>query len=568
MSSWGIMPGSGCWVVNGYAATWAPEPVSTACSEDLPTFGGPMRASWAAPSGRTTKDGPPRPPPFRGRSSSSESSLIRRLMSPWRWSVPLCFGMTRSISRRRSRRSTGSRAWRNAASAARYSGVRFAGMTVSSPRRPECTPLASLPHAPDFLGRPAVRPLGRHVGFSRRGVSRGANLDQVEHLESVGAKEADPLSDRQREFHRVLVGPLEPVQAEVVPHQAVGRGIFAVGGAQVEEDAVLEEDELAPRAQEAGGLGNPAVRVAPDAGAVFGQGQIEAGIRQRDGLGVSVDQRKVEPVLALERAGGLELLEGIVDADDAGAAPGEPRRPVGGAAAKLDHILACDLGQGAEVTLGHAPDAPGRLGARPGPAARLSVLRGKPVPVRAVAPDVLRKRGVAHALSGGEDGGFTGAVEEEDLVGLGCLTRRVHAGRAGGHAGHGQTRRARALLQQAVDEVGRYVALDDVALDQGGVTGSQALGDLMALLDRRDVGNILFLDRIAAGAQVTHPPLAATSGRLLVHGHRGLARSLGRQSHQADQPDSEEAPPRDAATHRREDTRSLSRGRGDVRLRH
>ena len=28
MSSWGIMPGSGCWVVNGYAATCAAEPVS------------------------------------------------------------------------------------------------------------------------------------------------------------------------------------------------------------------------------------------------------------------------------------------------------------------------------------------------------------------------------------------------------------------------------------------------------------------------------------------------------------------------------------------------------------
>src|SRR4030095_13650627 len=53
---------------------------------------------------------------------------MRRLISPWRWSVPLCFGMTRSISRRRSRRSRGSRALRNAASAALYSGVRLAGM--------------------------------------------------------------------------------------------------------------------------------------------------------------------------------------------------------------------------------------------------------------------------------------------------------------------------------------------------------------------------------------------------------------------------------------------------------
>src|SRR5206468_12393838 len=52
---------------------------------------------------------------FGARSSSSDSSLMRRLMSPWRWSVPLCFGITRSISRSRSSRSLGSRALRNAA---------------------------------------------------------------------------------------------------------------------------------------------------------------------------------------------------------------------------------------------------------------------------------------------------------------------------------------------------------------------------------------------------------------------------------------------------------------------
>src|SRR5262245_29821886 len=54
--------------------------------------------------------------------------------------------MTRSISRRCSRRSAGSRARRNAASAALYSGVRFAGMTRSPPAFRIVPPLPRLLH--------------------------------------------------------------------------------------------------------------------------------------------------------------------------------------------------------------------------------------------------------------------------------------------------------------------------------------------------------------------------------------------------------------------------------------
>jgi|ERR1700674_1787263 len=71
------MPGSGYWVVKGYGATCAVDPVSRACSEDLPEFGGPISAICAAPSGRITNAGPPRVAPLLGASSSSESSRIR-----------------------------------------------------------------------------------------------------------------------------------------------------------------------------------------------------------------------------------------------------------------------------------------------------------------------------------------------------------------------------------------------------------------------------------------------------------------------------------------------------------
>ena len=61
------MPGSGNWVVNGYGATWACEPVRRACSADFPVLGGPISASCAAPWGLMTSGGPLRAaPPFFG----------------------------------------------------------------------------------------------------------------------------------------------------------------------------------------------------------------------------------------------------------------------------------------------------------------------------------------------------------------------------------------------------------------------------------------------------------------------------------------------------------------------
>ena len=110
VSSTPSIPGSGYCVVNGYAPTWVCEPVSAACSADLPVLGGPTIATCAAPSGWMNVGGPLRAPPFDGPASSSLSSLIFVLMSARRCSVPLCFGIVRCISWRRSRRSFGSRA--------------------------------------------------------------------------------------------------------------------------------------------------------------------------------------------------------------------------------------------------------------------------------------------------------------------------------------------------------------------------------------------------------------------------------------------------------------------------
>src|SRR5438132_1363972 len=124
---------------------------------------------------------------------------------------------------------------------------------------------------PDLLGRPAVRPRRRHVRMTRGGAGGRAQLEQVEDLQAAGAKQADPLARGQRELDRLVVGPLQPMETEVVAAQVGVGGAGAVGGAQRQQRSVLEEDQLAARPQQPRRLRDPPVGIAPDAGAVLRQ---------------------------------------------------------------------------------------------------------------------------------------------------------------------------------------------------------------------------------------------------------------------------------------------------------
>ena len=73
-----------------------------------------------------------------------------------------------------------------------------------------------------------------------------------------------------------------------------------------------------------GRLGDPAVRIGPDGGAVLADGQVEGVIGQTDVLGVAMDQREVEVVLVLEAARVFSCSVLLTDA------PGEPGAEVGG----------------------------------------------------------------------------------------------------------------------------------------------------------------------------------------------------------------------------------------------
>ena len=107
------------------------------------------------------------------------------------------------------------------------------------------------------------------------------------------------------------------------------------------------------------------MRIAPDAGAVLGDRQVEARRRQRDVLGASLDERKVDAELALTAARRLKLRGSHVDADGTGAAPGQPSGDVRGATAEFDDVEATDFTEGAQRCLRDTEDSPGDFGRRP-----------------------------------------------------------------------------------------------------------------------------------------------------------------------------------------------------------
>ena len=189
---------------------------------------------------------------------------------------------------------------------------------------------------------------------------------------------------------------------------------------------VDEEHEPPARAQQPRRLGDPLVRIAPDARAVLGDREVEARVVKRRLLGVAVHERELDPELLLQGARGGELALGVVDPDGASAAPGQPRGHVARPAAELDRVEAVEVvGQHVQLGLGDGEDPPPRLVARPVAAAGLDPLAGEGVPRGAVARDVLGQIAHGSALALGllgelvlEVGGLVGAALRGALLGL------------------------------------------------------------------------------------------------------------------------------------------------------
>ncbi len=104
-----------------------------------------------------------------------------------------------------------------------------------------------------------------------------------------------------------IAGPLDPAHVESRPQQSFGGHASLRRDADDEQRRVHEEDQLTSGSQDARCLGDPAIGVRPEAGAVFRDRQIERAISARDALGVRLNQRELEAVLTLQSVCRREL---------------------------------------------------------------------------------------------------------------------------------------------------------------------------------------------------------------------------------------------------------------------
>ncbi len=119
---------------------------------------------------------------------------------------------------------------------------------------------------------------------------------------------------------------------------------------------------------------------------------------------------------------------------------------------------------------------------------------------------------------------------EVHVVRLGA--RAFHARRSSWHACYREAARFRALLEQPLDVLGRHVALDCVALHNGGVAAAQLIGDAVLRPIRVGVAYVCRLRTEAVCPQMFDPRAAAASGRALVNGDLRSGRILRRTSWQ------------------------------------
>ena len=132
-----------------------------------------------------------------------------------------------------------------------------------------------------------------------------------------------------------------------------------------EQGRVAQKDKQAARPKQSFRLRHPLVGIAPGAGAVFGDREIEGAVGKLYILGVRLDERKLELELALKTARPLELIGIHVDAHHARAPPGQPGREVGRSTTELDRVGLVQPGQHVDVVLGHAENAPADVVRRP-----------------------------------------------------------------------------------------------------------------------------------------------------------------------------------------------------------
>ena len=194
---------------------------------------------------------------------------------------------------------------------------------------------------------------------------------------------------------------LEHVQVPVVARQPLARMLVRQGPHEIEDRGVHRERQQALRAQQPRRFRNGPVGVREGHRAVVAEDDVERGVRERRRLCARVHQRELDTRLSHQRARVLELGRGVVEPGHARAQRMQRDRPLRGAAAELEHVLAAHVPEDPQLGLRQLPDTPGSAarGRQLRPVLGLVVARVR-VPQLPVAGRVRRElRLVAHADS-------------------------------------------------------------------------------------------------------------------------------------------------------------------------
>ncbi len=206
----------------------------------------------------------------------------------------------------------------------------------------------------------------------------------------VRAEETDPLAVGQLVDDDVAV--VELVHPEVVVVQRRLDGVLALRVLRDERDRarVAEREQPVP-AQQPRRLRNQLVRVGERKCPVVAEHDVEAFVRQRHVLGRRVDERELDPYLRHQSSPVLELARRVVEPDGPRTLFREQDRPLRGAAAELEHVLAVHVAEDVQLGLGDLPDTPAWLGPVDELTVPLLVLVALAVPVCPVTKCLLRR---------------------------------------------------------------------------------------------------------------------------------------------------------------------------------
>src|SRR4029078_6832704 len=152
------------------------------------------------------------------------------------------------------------------------------------------------------------------------------------------AEEAEELAVRELPLDADLARPLHPAEAALRPQERPAGRRPLLGRAEDRERRVAEEPEASSGPEQAVCLGQPAVRVAPDARAVLRDREVEALRRERGVLRARLEEREHEAGLLLTASRGGELGGRDVDADRPPAAPRKAGGDVSRPAAELHGV--------------------------------------------------------------------------------------------------------------------------------------------------------------------------------------------------------------------------------------